>query len=210
MRFFYPNRPTLVPPDPINPLKPQPDYINSLEASGKYIGEFKWNGDNATIDTTDMLFYNRQGQPLHYTPHEDLLKELSVFPKGCLLNGELMHRHTKNVKDLLILHAVMVWEDKPLYGKTWDDSRMLLVDPALSLEQTDGTRLDYDRHLLLATDYEEGFWDMFQVACECDDSIEGIVLKNPKGKFQIYANANPVSDVSWMLKIRKPSKKYKF
>lgn len=207
MRFYYPNRPTLVPPDPNNPLNPSSDYIDSLEASGKYIAEFKWNGDNTTVDTTDMKFYNRQGQILSYKPHPDLLKELSVFPKGCLLNGELMHRHTVNTKDLLILHCIMAWEGKPLFGKTWDDSRELLVN--MDLPQTDWFQLDcYKEHLLTATDYEQGFWYMFEAAQECGTEIEGIVLKNPKGK--LIFSVNPIDDVSWMVKIRKPSNKYSF
>ena len=44
--YWYPNRPLLIPPDPLDPLNPKPDYLNSLEASGKYVAEQKWNGDN--------------------------------------------------------------------------------------------------------------------------------------------------------------------
>jgi hypothetical protein len=206
--FYYPNRPTLVPPDPFNPLDPAPDYINSLEASGKYIAEYKWNGDNTTVYTEDMSFFNRQGSPLHYKPHPELLKELSIFPKGCILNGELMHRHTKAVKDLLILHCVMSWSGRPLTGRTWGDSRKILSNKVLGLNQTVGTSLVYCSHLILAENYPSGFWDMFQLARDCDDAIEGIVLKRPDGKLQF--SANPIKDVSWMLKIRKPSKKYSF
>lgn len=202
--FYYPNRPTLVPPDPLNPLNPAPNYINSLE--GKYIAEYKWNGDNTTVYTENMKFFNRQGTPLHYKPHPDLLKELSIFPKGCILNGELMHRHTKTVKDLLILHCVMSWSNQPLIGKTWEDSRKILAD--LALPQTNSTSLDYDSHLVLAANYQSGFWKMFQEALTCDNTIEGIVLKRPDGKLQF--SANRIKDVSWMLKIRKPSKKYSF
>lgn len=207
--FFYPNRPTLVPPDPLNPSKPSPNYINSLEQSGKYIGEFKWNGDNTTIYTypdRPPAFYNRTGQPLSYKPLPDLLKELSVFPPWCVLNGELMDRHTKKVKDLLILHCAMAWDNKILNGKTWQDSRNLLL--SMSLPQTKGTCLDYDNHLLVAENHTKDFWGMFDEARACDGAIEGIVLKNPTGK--LYFSTSPIRDVSWMLKIRKPSKKYRY
>jgi hypothetical protein len=207
-QFFYPNRPTLVPPDPKNPLNPTSDYIDSLEAQDKYIGQYKWNGDNTTVYTDNLAFYNRQGEPLHYKPHPALLEELSLFPKGCILNGELMHRHTKKTKDLLILHCVMAWSGRPLMGKVWADSRKILEDPVLGLPQTKGTSLEYDSHLVLASSYGSGFWGMFQEALACDDSIEGIVLKNPKGK--LVFSVNKISDVPWMIKIRKPSKKYSF
>lgn len=204
--FYYPNRPTLVPPDPNNPLNPSSDYIDELEASGKYIGEYKWNGDNTTVYTSNMTFFNREGRPLHYTPHPEMLEELSVFPRGCILNGELMHRHTKKVKDLLILHSVMAWKGHQLFGKTWGDSRKILED--MDLPQTKGTSLVYDTHLVTAANYGSGYWGMFQEAVACDEAIEGIVLKNPKGKL-VYS-VNPISDVPWMVKIRKPSKKYSF
>lgn len=205
-RFYYPNRPTLVPPDPVNPLNPSSDYIDSLEESSKYVGEYKWNGDNTTVYTSDMTFFNRLGNPLHYTPHPELLEELQAFPRGCVLNGELMHRHTKDVKDLLILHCIMAWKGTFLFGKTWGDSRKILED--MNLPQTRGPNLKYDSHLVLAANYRSGFWGMFHEACACDEAIEGIVLKKPKGKL-VYS-INKISDVPWMVKIRKPSKKYSF
>ena len=207
MLFYYPNRPTLVPPDPTDPLNPKPDYINSLESSGRYVGEFKWNGDNTEIHTDDLSFWNRQGERLCYTPHPDMLKELKRFPKGSILNGELMHRHTKQVKDLLILHCVMAWNGPLLLKKTWGYSRHIL-EQLPWLPRTEGTQLAYGCHVLLAQTHDHGFWDLFQQARSCDDSIEGIVLKNPSGIIQL--SATPIKDVSWMVKIRKPSKKYPF
>ena len=49
--YYYPNRPTLIPPDPLNPMNPASDYLNSLELSGKYVSEVKANGDNTLIYT---------------------------------------------------------------------------------------------------------------------------------------------------------------
>jgi hypothetical protein len=211
--FYYPNRPMLVPPDPQNPLCPQPTYINGLEAQGLYDGaEFKWNGDNTTVYTDDLSFWNRQGKRLSYTPHPGMIKELKRFPKRSILNGELMHRHTKQVKDLLILHCVMGWDGKLLLGKTWGYSRQILEHLAW-LPRTVGTQLSYGCHVVLAQVHPAGkvsgkWWDLFNQARACDDSIEGIVLKNSKGK--LIFSVNPIADVNFMLKIRKPSKKYSF
>lgn len=205
--FYYPNRPTLAPPDPGNPLEPRSTYIDELQASGKYVGTYKWNGDNTTVYTDDLSFWNREGKRLSYTPHPDMLKELKQFPKGCILNGELLHRHTKKVKDLLILHCVMGWKDQILRGKTWSDSRRLLEDQAW-LPRTVGTQLQYGCHLLLEEISPSGFWRMFQEACEQDDAIEGIILKNPNGSLKF--SVSKIEDVHWMLKIRKRSNKYSF
>jgi hypothetical protein len=206
--FYYPNRPMLIPPDPSNPLNPAPTYINSLEAAGLFDrAEFKWNGDNTTVRTDDLSFWNRQGERLSYTPHPDMLKELKQFPKNSLLNGELMHRHTKSTKDLLILHCVMGWKGNLLLGKNWGYARQIL-ETCTWLPLTCGTQLSYGCHVVLAQDFQSGYWDLFNQARACDDSIEGIVLKNSKGK--LIFSTRPIPDVSFMLKIRKPSKKYSF
>lgn len=205
--FYYPNRPMLVPPDPINPANPKPDYIKSLENQHKYLAFYKWNGDNVLINTSDMSFRNRQGKHLAYIPHPDMIKELERFPKNSILNGELLHRHTKNVKDLLILHCVMQWEGQPLQGKPWSYSRQLLESLGW-LSYTWETALSYNSHVLLEQSHEHGFWEMFEEAIRCDNSIEGIILKDPSGILKL--SAVPIADVSWMLKIRKPCKKYSF
>jgi hypothetical protein len=209
--FYHPNRPTLVPPDPLNPLDPKPDYINELEKSGKYVGEYKWNGDNTVINTDDLSFWNRDGGRLSYTPTPEVLEELRRFPKGCRLNAETMHRHTKKVKNLVLLHSVLAWKGDLMIGKTWGEARKFLEDLSW-LPRTEGPCLSYDCHVLLSRAYPASdtgtFWKMFNEARAADDSIEGIVLKDPSGKLVI--STRPVADVPWLLKIRKPSKKYSF
>jgi hypothetical protein len=207
LNYYYPNRPTLIPADPVTPMDPKPSYINELEASGKYIGEFKWNGDNTLIYTDDMAFWNREHKRLCYNPHPDVIKELKQFPKGCILNAETMHRHTKTVKDIVIVHSLFAWMGKPLFGKAWGYARHLLEGLAW-LPRTCGTQLSYGCHVLLAEDFKFGFWKMYQEALKCDDAIEGIVLKNPEGLLQF--SSTKLADVSYMMKIRKPSKKYSF
>lgn len=192
--YFYPNRPTLVPPDPANPLNPSPDYINNLEQSGRYIGELKWNGDNALINTSTLSFMNRYKEPFRrYTPSPELLDELKEWPKNCILNAELLHNKTPH-KHTLIVHCVMAWRGRLLIGKTWGDSRKILDNcPSSNLIRVSET-------------FQSGFWNRFQ---EADGkTIEGIILKDPKGK--LVFSTTPLKDVPWMLKIRKPCKKYSF
>jgi hypothetical protein len=213
MIFYYPNRPTLIPPDPDHPMEPQSTYLDNLEATGKYVAEFKWNGDNTTVYTDDISFWNREGKRLSYTPTPEVLVELKQFPKGCILNLELLHRHTKNVKNLLIVHSIMKWEDILLLGKTWGDSRRIL-EKLTWLPRTVGTQLSYDHHVLLAQIQKPGhtapntFWRMFKEAQACDEAIEGIILKDPNGRLQF--STTPLKDVNYMLKVRKPSKKYPY
>lgn len=193
--YFYPNRPTLVPPDPANPLNPSPDYINGLEATGRYIAERKWNGDNVLINTSTLTFMNRQKEPLkRYIASPEILEELKRWPRNTVINAELLHFKTVNIKNTLIVHCIMVWEGKPLIGKTWGDSRKLLETcPA-------------GKRVRISETFQSGFWDLFQQADGVE--VEGIILKDPNGK--IVFSTTPIKDVPWMLKIRKPCKKYSF
>ena len=194
--YYYPNRPTLIPPDPQNPTNPKPDYLNSLELTGKYIAEQKWNGDNCLIYTgLETQFWNRTGSRLKYIPNEGIRKACSGFPNDCVINAELVHNKTKTIKHTLIVHSILVWKTEPLIGKSWGYARDILE--SLSV---------WGNGLKLSELYHGGFWDKFNAA---DGTIiEGIVLKDPSGIITI--STYPVPDVSWMLKVRKPSKKYSF
>lgn len=197
--YYYPNRPILIPPDPLNPTDPSSDYLDSLENSGKYAAEQKFNEDNCQIYTDEFMppvFWNRTHARLGYRPIPQILEELKIFPPNSVINAELMHNHTKTVKNKLIVHCVMVWKNKPLLGKTWGDSRKILED--LDWRMND--------HVILSKIQYNEFWELFQKA---DGNVtEGIILKDPLGK--LLYSTTPINNVSWMLKIRKPCKKYSF
>jgi len=185
--FYYPNRPSLIPPDK--------SYIQDLEQSGLWVAEQKWNGDNTQLETGPSLeFWNRRKDMYRYNPTKEVLKELQVFPSSCLINLETVHYHTKTVKNLLIVHCIMVHNGQTLYGKTWQDSRNILET------------FTYGKYVVLSKIWTKGFWDLFQ---EADgDIIEGIILKKKTGLLKF--STSPITDVGWMVKARKPSKKYSF
>lgn len=92
----------------------------------------------------------------------------------------------------------MTWKGKHLIGKTWGDSRDILnecIEKGLSGE-----------HIQISKVWNSHFWELFKNAD--GKTVEGIILKDPKGK--LVFSAVPIKDVSWMLKIRKPCKKYPF
>jgi hypothetical protein len=187
MIYYYPNRPVLIPPDKA--------YIDNLESSGQYVGEFKWNGDNTLLDTNKPTeFWNRYKERHRFVPNEIMREELSKWPKDMVINAELMNYRTKEIKNTLIVHCVMVWNGQPLIGKTWGDSRKILDD------MLDGSQVQISK--IFQTD----FWDKFEKADGI--TIEGIILKQLAGK--LVFSTTPINDVSFMYKIRKPSKKYPF
>jgi hypothetical protein len=189
-----------VPPDPSNPLNPKPDYINSLEQSGDWVAELKWNGDNTLIhlDSWPPVLWNRHKARLKYSPSHEVLEELKFWKEwagDAILNVETVDKKTKTIKNLLIVHCIMAFRGEYLMGKTWEDSRKIL-DDAISTGLS-GPQVQVSKV------WKSGFWELFQ---KTDGSIiEGIILKNPKGK--LLFSATPIKDVSWMRKIRKPSKR---
>jgi len=192
--YYYPNRPILIPPDPKNPLEPKPDYLTLLEKQGRYFAEKKFNGDNALIFTDTMEFWNRRRARLKYNPTGKVREELEQLPKRCLINAELVHNRTKTVKDTIIVHCIMAYQGEPLLGKTWADSRAIIEE------------FKYGEHVKLSKLWTSGFFELWK---EADgEVIEGIILKDPSGllKFSMV----PIADVPWMLKVRKPCKKYSF
>jgi len=188
--YWYPNRPLLIPPDPLDPLNPKPDYLNSLEASGKYVAEQKWNGDNCLLYTDDLTFWNRHHKQLKYVPSPQVLKEVRMFPRGCIVNLELVHNKTITIKHKLVVHSLLAYKGKPLLGKTWGDARHLLE-----------TEFQFGEQVILSPLWRTGFWELFQAAD--GKTIEGIILKNPSGRLVFSTTA--LDHVSYMMKVRKPA-----
>ena len=201
LRYYYPNRPTLVPADADDPMNPSSDFLDSLEAQNRFLAELKYNGDNIQWHTDTNTFWNREHERHRYQPTDAVQEELQMWRDAsgpALINLELMHYHTTDVKDTLIVHCVMAWQGEYLMGKTWGDSRNILddcLDRGLSGER-----------VRISPVWRNGFWELFK---EADGrAIEGIVLKDPKGKL-VYSAREP-DDVNYMLKIRKACKKYPF
>lgn len=186
MVFYFPNRPTLIPPDRA--------FIERLEASGNYIAEKKFNGDNVLIDTNSLEFWNRHKAKHRFQPSPEMRAELEQLPKNAVINAELMNYRTKEIKDIIIVHCIMVHKGKPLLGKTWGDSRNILEG------------LQYGTHVTLSGIQKTGFWELFQAAD--GTTIEGAIYKQPAGK--LIFSTLPLRDVYWMYKVRKPCKKYSF
>jgi hypothetical protein len=161
------------------------------------------------VSSGKVEFWNRHGRQLKYQAPASLIQDIKAqIPDDSIVNAELLHSKTKNVKDTLVIHCIVKWSGKLLSGETWGHSRMLIV-----------SNLTSTNHLIISPIKLDGFWDLFQTrhGLRADGStiqdkdsclIEGIVLKDPAGIMRY--STTPQTDVSWMLKIRHPSKKYSF
>lgn len=189
MIYYYPNRPLL--------YTPKKDTVDNLENNG-YIAELKWNGDNLILDTSTGTIWNRFKKKYNrYRPSPQVLKEAKIFPKDSLINFELMHFHTPDIKDRWIVHCVMAWKGEYLIGESWAKSRQLLAE--ILPEPSDLQNIK--EHVVLSPIYHEGFWD---ILTQADGKvIEGIVCKDPAGK--LVFNTTKSINVPWMIKFRESS-----
>ena len=190
MRYFYPNRPLLVSPDS--------KTVDEMDANPNCVAEIKKNGDRLVLIKKDgqFTFYNRHRSVLKYQPIPAMLEELQSLniPDGTQLDAELMHNHTKNVKNLIYFYDIYVWGGD-LMTEAFGIRRKQLED--LFFVGHDG------QHLELAKQYHSGFHQLFNEVIQNDED-EGLVMKNLKGEL-VFDRKKSV-DVWWQVKVRRASK----
>lgn len=189
MTYWYPNRPILASPDSIT--------VDEMSNSKHCVAEIKKNGDRLVLikEKGKFLFFNRHRSILKYDPPKSVVEDLSQLnvPDGSQLDAELIHRHTKEVKNLIFFYDVYQWGGKQMTGDL--SERRECLDPLfedITLE-----------HLRLAYQYSRDFMKLFNVVTEAPEN-EGLVMKDLRGKIEFNRNKSP--DVWWQVKIRKPTK----
>jgi ATP-dependent DNA ligase len=193
MDFWYPNRPLLISID-----SPK---IDELSSDQSWVAEIKKNGDRLCLhyDGEGFYFFNRHQSILKYDPPAEMMKELKSLnlPRNTILDGELMHNHTKNVKNLIYFYDVYVYNNKKV-DLPFCNRRILLqsIIPEHTIFQ----------HLTISHQYTDNFRNLFHVVIEKEEN-EGLVIKNLNG--MISWNMFKSEDVSWQIKIRKETKGYK-
>ena len=191
--YFYPERPVLM--DPTNPL------IDRMSASKDYIAEKKFNGNRLQLHYIGgaFQFWNRHNKCLSFTPGEELSEALEALPlKGyCLFDGELRHNKCVGVRQKIMLYDVFIWNNKLLINEPFWARRSILE----SLCEVDGDPLGCP--FQFASSFREVFADVTK-----DDEIEGLVMKNLHGKLNLSRSRG--IDSRWMMKVRKPSGRYRF
>ena len=210
---FYPPKPTLI--------SIKQDLVQRLEKSGEYVVEPKFNGNRLILKRFSQgkyEFWNRHGEMFKRFSYSynSLINELDkiLWDGFCVLDGELMHFRTKNVKNTIILFDVIVWN-----GKICEEAfieRRKLLEKILSppgLLNVSNLNLDKFRnllnnsHILISPQWRNNFREIFNKLIEIEE-IEGIVIKKSNAKLELGINGSPI--VRSMFKARKPSNSYKF
>jgi ATP-dependent DNA ligase len=202
MLYYYPNRPIL--------LSPNSPEVEIKSQDPNWTAEIKYNGDRLCLHYSDDLqgasacshksftFYGRLNNILKYQPSKELLDQLLSLnlPKETQLDGELMHKHTTDIKHKIFFYDIYVLKGKDVREdlKTRREILHDLIKSKLpNIEITE----------VFPTNFRQKFEEVTKI-----HENEGLVMKDIRGKIQFTTNKS--YDVNWQLKIRKPTKNYAF
>lgn len=204
MKVYFPPKPSLI--------SISQNLFSQLELDEDVVAELKYNGDRLILKRFPdrYEFWNRSGSQMkRYKPTKQLLDLLDLVPwKGnCVLDGELLHFKTKNVKNQIVVFDVYEWEGFPTTGFRFQKRRELLEEKFSVFS----VGIDQTPHVLLAPQWRGGVEGRFKAVYDHvigREEIEGLVLKSLSEKVELGHCESPI--VHYMFKVRKPGPTYRF
>jgi ATP-dependent DNA ligase len=194
-KYFYPEQPRLL-------VRGQ-RLFDELSENPLWVAEPKYNGQRVEIHLIDgeASFWGRHGEPLKYKATDEVKEALKMFPQVgyYLLDGELRHGKTKNVRDKIVLWDVFIHNNKLLLTKPYWARRSLLLDLGLKLNDLE--------IISLIQQYTKDFGKVFKRLIAFEE-FEGLVLKNTQGLLNLGAKSCPNS--KWMFKVRKETGRHRY
>lgn len=212
MVVFYPPRPEgSVPPDRLG------DYPG-------WWAQRKFNGTRTLIFLSpegDVELRGRHQEPLKaydLSPAMEGALQALAFPRGSwsVLDAELLHSKTRGPKDRMVLFDVLVFAGVYQTQTTYECRYNLLVDVCGHPRSHEG---DTGRRIALKVNENVWLAESFRVQSAGEaralyeslidlDEIEGLMLKDPGGRLQ--PGFGERNNSSWLIRVRKPHKNYKF
>jgi hypothetical protein len=174
-------------------------------------GQVKKNGTSSIIGVSpdkELVTKTRHGEDHKAWSFTEGSSQIfkSLPGKGWhVINAELMHSKTPNIKDTHYIYDILVHDGTFLLGTTYAQryailQKLFLKNPLASTP----SHWVLDSHTWLARSFRENFQTAFQNLKEIED--EGLVLRNVSGKFSL----SDASNAAWMVKCRRPHKNYSF
>ncbi len=196
--YFYPEKPFL--------LNIAQDFFKRINAARDlWVAEKKYNGTRLQlhyIGNNNFQFWDRHGNKIRFIPNAELqneLDKLKPYLTGyCLFDGEFRHHKTKGIDNKIMLFDIFILNNELLLNKPFYERRNILEKMGLKIE---------GEPLGLTKQYKEDFYTLFQQVT-AEEEIEGLVLKKLSGTLKLGRKSG--EDSTWMYKVRKASKKYKF
>jgi hypothetical protein len=182
-----------------------PNLLGFYEKKG-WLAQIKKNGTNNVIFIgPDQIIaktrHNDDHKQWKFTPESiGIFQRLQKDHSWLVLNAELLHSKTPNIKDTNYIHDILVCNSVKLARETYR-ARYNILAKILSkfiVGETDHYYTLNDK-TFLAKNFLKGFKPLFNTLENPED--EGLVLKNPNGL---------ISDKVWTVKCRKQHKNYSF
>jgi ATP-dependent DNA ligase len=181
VKYCYPNLPNWIDAKTVDNYKPY------------YIAEKKKNGWRC------LAWRKKEGLEL-WTRRNTLIKDplpktrdlLMNLPEGTIIDGELLDKRTKEIKDHYYAFDVLFHEGKSVMNLAWKDRREIL----------EKIIAQYSIWVELAEPIQLGFSTLYDVAVEKGD--EGIVIKGINSKYVVDLKSCP-HNPSWF-KAKRPEK----
>lgn len=216
----------LFPPRTEMKIPPGPGGVRKIwEGFPDALAQFKMDG------TRNLMYVFPDQHVECWNRHEEKQKQYTLTPsmakqvralnlpagKFHVLDGELIHAKTKNIKDVMYMFDILVFDGEYLIGENYITRYNLLA----SLMKGTGSKLwsetyfpsDFspiEGRMYLAENYPATKWEwMWQVA-QSVDFCEGMVLKRTGPVSALTTGYRQINNDGFMLRVRKPKKNYKF
>lgn len=201
----------------IFPPRPRKGWLHptQIRRFPGYVAQPKYHGWRVLVyffPDGSIRFFNRRGGPTRYRIPPSMmrgLKSLSPDPRSFqVLDGELLHfMAAQRVRDTLVLFDLLVHKGSYLLGTAMMDRYELLASlcgKPKELEKDTGLEvgLRIRPHLWLAPNFTGNLGAAYKRHVR-PPLIEGLILKNPKGRLQPGLSAD--NNGLWQLRIGFPA-----
>jgi ATP-dependent DNA ligase len=182
MKYLYPCKP--------NPLAVDSPFLDELDKDVRWIGEIKKNGWRCLVHRERGLTLWTRHKTIITEPLEALRDSLMAVPDNCMLDGELLHFRTQDIKGVLYLFDILVHKGRQITELPLADRRKILEEVAAKLTGIE-----------LARQVRVGKKALYYSAIETPVN-EGIVLKKLDSKY-LFSEKRCPQNPFW-LKVKRP------
>ena len=182
MKYLYPCKP--------NPLSPESRYFDDLDRDVQWVAEIKKNGWRCGVYRDSGLTLWTRHKTVIHEPLAALRDSLMAVPENTILDGELIHFRTKDIKGALYLFDILVLRGRQITDLPLADRRKHLEDIAVKLSG-----------IPLAEQVRVGKKNLYLQAIK-EPVNEGIVLKKLDSKHLVSEKRCPQNP--FWLKVKRP------
>jgi ATP-dependent DNA ligase len=204
--FIYPPRPKGAMP---------PNLLPKYEQKG-WVAEWKYNGDRVVVYVDNIkknvIVYNRHNKKHLKLNNKQIAEQffkLNLESAVYWFDGEgLEDKASPQYKGNIVLFDIL-GINKFFFGKNnlvsrYEQLKNICGNPT-QLEPINGIAYKVTKNIWFAPMFKEGFIDRFNQHIQLKE-IEGLVVKDPNSILNYSPNKQ--TEISWMIRCRKPTKNY--